>query len=100
VVTSYPQRWNRDQSGQRDELDEHCDRNDITNVHSSIERRLLGLGRALRGKKLNASHVAQLIVNECSGILFDIDKHREKWLQVREIYEEEICSVVGPPPNE
>jgi hypothetical protein len=67
----------------------------MTDIVAAVERRLVIEGQ-LRPLK-NGMQLAELIANECSGMLFDIAKYREKWLQVREIYENAIGDVVSFP---
>jgi hypothetical protein len=64
----------------------------MTDVIGAVERRLVT--RKWPVPLSDGCALAELIANECSGILFDIDRYRDKWLQVREIYENAIAEVV------
>ncbi|KAK3988464.1 hypothetical protein QBC44DRAFT_382394 [Cladorrhinum sp. PSN332] len=86
VISSFPCRW---------DYENLCDPHNMTDIVAAVERRLV-IDRQLRPVE-NGMQLAELIANECSGILFDIAKYREKWLQVREIYESAIGDVVSFP---
>jgi len=62
----------------------------MTDIAAAVERRLGQLRPVETGRQL-----AELIANECSGMLFDVAKYRGEWLQVREIYENAISDVVS-----
>ncbi|KAI1850202.1 hypothetical protein JX265_002100 [Neoarthrinium moseri] len=60
----------------------------MTDVVAAIERRIMS--KAWTFEIDNGRNLADLIANECSGIIFDLAKHRDKWIQTQEIYEDAI----------
>jgi hypothetical protein len=81
VITSFPQRW---------DLRASYDGDNMTSVARAVERRI----DTKEWQVDDGDCLAELIANECSGILFDISKYREESLQVRDIFENVIGDVV------
>ncbi|KAI0159896.1 hypothetical protein GGR52DRAFT_576635 [Hypoxylon sp. FL1284] len=85
VITSFPHRWANDASG--------IDSFNMTDVVAAIERRILS--KAWPNAIKSGTDLAALIANECSGILFDPARHRDKWIQTQEIYENTIGNLAN-----
>ncbi|KAI1876265.1 uncharacterized protein JN550_001761 [Neoarthrinium moseri] len=84
VITSFPHRWVNDGS---------IDTYNMTDVVAAIERRIMS--KAWDIEIDNGIHLAELIANECSGIIFDPAKHKDKWTQTQEIYEDAIGNLAN-----
>ncbi|KFA80205.1 hypothetical protein S40288_10075 [Stachybotrys chartarum IBT 40288] len=82
IISCFSHMWDKES---------RCDPYGMTNVAAAVERRFLT--RQWPVTFGNGLVLAEMIVDECSGVLFDIAKYRSKWLQVREIYETAIGDV-------
>ncbi|KAL2821445.1 hypothetical protein BDW59DRAFT_164181 [Aspergillus cavernicola] len=84
VITSFPHKWSNT---------EGFDPYNMTEILAAVERRLVTKEWPIAVE--SGQILAELIANECSGIMFDIAKYRDRWLQVREIYENAIGDVAN-----
>ncbi|KAI0528444.1 hypothetical protein GGR58DRAFT_495970 [Xylaria digitata] len=84
VITSFPYRWVNDGS---------IDSYNMTDVVAAVERKILS--KAWPVSIDSGTKLAELIANECSGIMFDLAKHRDKWIHTQEIYEDAIGNLAN-----